>query len=98
MMIGAKSGLRVENGETALAARGTAIGTTSREHGWVNSLEFHFGPLFWRDADSKGFRIREKHLLEIRPPFVFCERVRNCMKRKGLSFRGVRKSAKECGN
>jgi hypothetical protein len=44
VMIRAESGLRVENGETALATRGSAIGTTSRKHGWFNSLEFHFGP------------------------------------------------------
>ncbi len=43
MMIGAESGLRIENGETALAARGSAIRTTSGEYGWVNSLRFHFG-------------------------------------------------------
>ncbi len=77
MMIGAESGLRVENGETALAARGSAIRTTRREYGWINSLEFHL-VLDLRDADSKELRIREKHLLEIRPPFVFvkeCGRV-----------------------
>ena len=44
VMIRAESGLRVENGETALAARGTAIGTTSGKYGWVNSLELHLEP------------------------------------------------------
>ena len=48
VMIRAESGLRVENSETALAARGTAISTTSREHGWINSLEFHSSPRFER--------------------------------------------------
>src|SRR5258708_2816735 len=48
VMIGAESGLRIENGETALAARGTAIGTAIGEHGWLNSLQFHFGPRFER--------------------------------------------------
>jgi len=46
MMIRAEAGLRIENGETALATRGAAIGTTRREHIWVKSLEFHFGPQF----------------------------------------------------
>ena len=46
VMIRAESGLRVENGETALAARGTAIGTTIGKYGWVNSLEFHLNPRF----------------------------------------------------
>ena len=48
MMIGAESGLRVENGETALAARRTAISTTSRENIGANGLEFHFGPRWKR--------------------------------------------------
>jgi hypothetical protein len=46
MMIGAEAGLWIENGETALATRSSAIGTTSGENGWFNGLEFHFGPRF----------------------------------------------------
>ena len=49
-----------------------------------------------RDADSKEVRIREEHLMEVRPPFVFCERVRKGMKRKELSFECMQKDAKEC--
>jgi len=40
---GAEAGLRIENGQTALAAGGSAISTASGEYGWFNSLQFHFG-------------------------------------------------------
>jgi hypothetical protein len=51
-----------------------------------------------RDADSEELRIREKHFAGSTNTPSFCERVRNYMKRKGLSFGGIQKMAKECGN
>jgi len=46
VMIRAEPGLRVENGETTLAARSAAIGRTIGKYGWLNSLQLHLEPRF----------------------------------------------------
>ena len=104
MVICAEAGLRVENGETALAARCAAIATTGGEHGWADGLEFHFGPRTGEMRILKNLGSGKSILVEMGIAVFFGksaelhEKKRDTFLMSARKCKKVQKSAQETGS